>query len=92
VLLLVLLLLLLASALPLSMLQPPFTLSKTGPSSVRAGEAFDYNLVVTFLKDATGVVINDELPAQLTATSTPASWKSITVNNANPSGGEEAVA
>jgi hypothetical protein len=59
---------------------------------VRAGEAFDYNLVVSFLKDSTGVVVNDELPAQLTATSTPASWKSVTVNNANPSGGEKVAA
>ncbi|WIA18464.1 hypothetical protein OEZ85_009921 [Tetradesmus obliquus] len=64
----------------------PFTITKTGPSSVKVGEAFDYNLVVTFLGSATGVVVSDELPAQLTATSSPGTWKAITVNGANPSG------
>lgn len=71
-----------------ALLQAPFTITKTGPSSVKVGEAFDYNLVVTFLGSATGVVVSDELPAQLTATSSPGTWKAITVNGANPSGGK----
>lgn len=69
--------------------QPPFTVSKTGPSTVKAGEAFDYNVVVTFFGASTGVVMVDDLPPQVTAQQSKAgSWKAMTVNGANPSGGE----
>ncbi|WIA18467.1 hypothetical protein OEZ85_009923 [Tetradesmus obliquus] len=66
---------------------PPFTVSKTGPSTVKAGEAFDYNVVVTFFGASTGVVMVDDLPPQVTAQQSKAgSWKAMTVNGANPSG------
>jgi hypothetical protein len=90
--LLPLLMLLHTFALSLGVLQPPFTLSKIGPSTVTAGQAFDYNLVVAFLGSATGVVVVDDLPVQLTATGSPATWKSVTVNGSNPSGGERYAA
>jgi hypothetical protein len=62
--------------------------SKTGPTTVKAGEAFDYNLIVTFFGASTGVVVVDDLPPQMTSTSKPGAWKSVTVNGQNPSGGE----
>ncbi|WIA38754.1 hypothetical protein OEZ86_002047 [Tetradesmus obliquus] len=66
---------------------PPFTVSKTGPSTVKAGEAFDYNVIVTFFGASTGVVVVDDLPPQVTAQQSKAgSWKAMTVNGANPSG------
>jgi hypothetical protein len=74
------------------LLQIPFTVSKAGPFSVKAGEAFDYNLIVSFFGAATGVVVTDDLPPQLTAQSKLASWKAVTVNGQNPSGGEAQLA
>jgi hypothetical protein len=64
-----------------------FTVTKTGPTTVKAGEAFDYNVIVTFFSASTGVVVVDDLPPQMTSTSKPGSWKSVTVNGQNPSGG-----
>ncbi|KAF6262366.1 hypothetical protein COO60DRAFT_1636040 [Scenedesmus sp. NREL 46B-D3] len=65
---------------------PPFTVIKTGPSTVLAGEVFDYNIIVTFFGAARGVVVVDDLPLQITPTSRPGSWTSVTVNAQNPSG------
>jgi uncharacterized repeat protein (TIGR01451 family) len=53
--------------------QPKLSLKKTGtPSSVRAGDAMRYTLVVTNVGNATahGVKVCDNLPAGLTVTST----------------------
>jgi uncharacterized repeat protein (TIGR01451 family) len=53
--------------------QPRLSLKKTGtPSSVRAGDAMRYTLVVTNVGNATahGVKVCDNLPAGLTVTST----------------------
>lgn len=84
---LLLLLLLLSMLALVIVLQPPFTVIKTGPSTVLAGEVFDYNLIVTFFGAARGVVVVDDLPLQITPTSRPGSWTSVTVNAQNPSGG-----
>jgi hypothetical protein len=67
----------------------PFSINKTGPATVKPGQAFAYNVTVTFQGNATGVTVVDDLPPFLTASSNGSSWKSVTANGQNPSGGKQ---
>jgi hypothetical protein len=65
----------------LLLLQECFDAFKTGPSTVQAGEAFDYKVAVRFFfKPAGPVTVNDTLPAGIQSTSAPATWKANYAN------------
>jgi hypothetical protein len=70
---------------------PPFTVDKTGPSSlVKPGDAFSYNIAVKFTEVTTGVTITDYLPVGLIPGSTAATWTATSSVAGNPASGGEA--
>jgi uncharacterized repeat protein (TIGR01451 family) len=74
-------------------LQPgaPFTVDKTGPSSlVKPGDAFSYTIAVKFTGATTGVTITDDLPVGLVPGSTAATWTAASTVAGNPATGGKA--
>jgi hypothetical protein len=62
-------------------LQECFDAFKTGPSTVQAGQAFNFKVAVRFFfKPAGPVTVTDTLPAGLLPTSTPATWRGTFAN------------
>jgi hypothetical protein len=66
----------------------PFIVRKTGPTTVRARQAFEYNVTVIFQGNATGMEVVDVLPPFLSASSNGSSWRSVTATGQGPSGGK----
>lgn len=73
---------------------PEIACSKTGPSNVMAGEAFDYTITVTNPSQvpATGVVVTDAFPAGITMISSnpPASGNTWSLGTI-PGGGSQTI-
>jgi hypothetical protein len=71
-----------------SLLQAPFSLTKTGPGRVTQGQPFNFEVTVVFLGTAKGVSILDAMPPGLWPTGN-ATWSGTLANNqAVPGGGE----
>jgi hypothetical protein len=63
------------------LLQDCFDAFKTGPSTVQAGQIFDFKVAVRFFfKPAGPVTVTDTLPTGLQPTNAPATWKATYAN------------
>jgi hypothetical protein len=76
------------------LLQPdaPFNISKTGPELVKAGQAFNFEILVVVQGPSTGLIITDDLPVGLTPGNTAATWTAISSVAGDLTGGSECCA
>jgi hypothetical protein len=75
----------------LSCLQPdvPFNITKTGPGLVKAGQAFNFDILVVIKGPTTGLIITDDMPVGLTPGAAPATWTAQSSVPGNPTSGSK---